>query len=46
MLKSTNATLSKIVEVFLDFEVFEYDDSDKACQKKAFIKRLDRALSK
>ena len=46
VLKSTNATLSKIVEVLLDFEVFEYDDSDKACQKKAFIKRLDRALSR
>ena len=46
VLKSKNATLSKIVEVLLDFEVLKYDASDKACQKKAFIKRLDRALSK
>jgi len=46
VLKSKNATLSKIVEVLLDFEVFEYNASDKAYQKKAFIKRLDRALSK
>ena len=46
VLKSKNATLSKIVEVLSDFEVLEYDDSDKACQTRSFIKRLDRALSK
>ena len=46
VLKSKNATLSKIVEVLLDFEVLEYDDSDKACQTRSYIKRLDRALSK
>tara|TARA_B110000211_G_C13973295_1_gene505982 strand:+ start:292 stop:1062 length:771 start_codon:yes stop_codon:yes gene_type:complete len=44
--KSKNATLSKIVDVLSDFDLIDYDASDKACQTKAFIKRLDRSLSK
>jgi|TARA_B110000211_G_scaffold114158_1_gene132392 hypothetical protein len=46
VLKSKNAALSKIVDVLSGFDLIRYDASDKACQKKAFIKRLDRALSK
>lgn len=42
--KTRNATLSKLVELFVEFNLFEYDKSDLTYQKKKFIQRLGREL--
>jgi len=45
VLKSKNATMSKLVGVLSDVGLIVYDNSDRACQTKSFIKRLDRAFN-
>jgi hypothetical protein len=45
VLKSKNATMSKLVGVLSDVGLIVYDNSDLACQTKSFIKRLDRAFN-
>jgi len=42
--KTRNATLSKLVDLFVEFNLFEYDKSDLTYQKKKFIQRLSREL--
>lgn len=42
--KTRNATLSKLVDLFVECNLFEYDKSDLTYQKKKFIQRLGREL--